>query len=40
MIGRIATGEIEEGAGASPDDEKDPLRSRLGARAVQRGRLG
>jgi hypothetical protein len=24
MVGRIATGEIEEGAGAPPDDGKDP----------------
>jgi hypothetical protein len=30
MIGRIATGEIEEGAGASPDDGKDPAAVALG----------
>jgi hypothetical protein len=31
MIGRIATGEIEEGAGAPPDDDgKDPAAVALG----------
>ena len=38
MVGRIATGEIEEGAGAPPDDGKDPLRLRLVGRAARRGR--
>jgi hypothetical protein len=40
MVGRIATGEIEEGAGAPPDDGKDTrLRSPLAARAGLRGPL-
>jgi len=30
MVGRIATGEIEEGAGAPPDDGKDPAAGALG----------
>ena len=30
MVGRIATGEIEEGAGALPDDGKDPAAVALG----------
>jgi hypothetical protein len=30
MVGRIATGEIEEGAGASQDDGKDPAAVSLG----------
>jgi hypothetical protein len=30
MVGRIATGEIEEGAGAPPDDGKDPAAVALG----------
>jgi hypothetical protein len=30
MVGRIATGEIEEGAGAPPDDGKDPAAVSLG----------
>jgi hypothetical protein len=28
MVGRIATGEIEEGVGALPDDGKDPCSGR------------
>jgi hypothetical protein len=32
MVGRIATGEIEEGAGAPPDDGKDPAAVSLGRR--------
>ena len=34
MVGRIATGEIEEGVGALPDDGKDP------SAAVALGRKG
>jgi hypothetical protein len=30
MVGRIATGEIEEGAGTPPDDGKDPAAVALG----------
>jgi hypothetical protein len=30
MVGRIATGEIEEGDGAPPDDGKDPAAVALG----------
>ena len=30
MVGTIATGEIEEGAGAPPDDGKDPAAVALG----------
>jgi hypothetical protein len=30
MVGRIATGEIEEGAGAPPDGGKDPAAVALG----------
>jgi hypothetical protein len=30
MVGRIATCEIEEGAGAPPDDGKDPAAVELG----------
>ena len=32
MVGRIATGEIEEGAGAPSDDGKDPAAVALGRR--------
>jgi hypothetical protein len=32
MVGRIATGEIDEGAGAPPDDGKDPAAVSLGRR--------
>lgn len=30
MVGRIATGEIEDGAGTPPDDGKDPAAVSLG----------
>jgi hypothetical protein len=35
MIGRIATGEIEEGAGTPPDGGKDPAAVSLGRKGGQ-----